>query len=44
LRFHAIVQDKESIFEGVISTETIEDARRMSINVPTATIFGECSK
>ncbi|XP_066932509.1 G protein-coupled receptor kinase 5-like [Clytia hemisphaerica] len=41
---YLMIEDKESIFEGVISMETVEDARRMSVNVPTATVFTQCAK
>lgn len=42
---YLMIEDKESIFQGVISTETIEDARRSSINVvPDPTIFTRCTR
>lgn len=41
---YLMIEDKESLFSGVISNETIEDARRMSVNVPTHSIFSQCAK
>lgn len=41
---YLLIQDKTSLFKEVISSDTIENARRMSVNGPTHSIFAPCAK